>query len=104
MKRFVLFATLIVVGAAVAFSLAPIASEFQPPVRLMSGGVALRVESPGFAAPCWTDLNGDGKPCLLVGQFLSGKIRVFKHLGGEKFAAGEWLRADGKTAEVPGVW
>jgi hypothetical protein len=41
---------------------------------------------------------------LLVGQFHQGKIRAFKHLGGEKFAPGNWLQAEGKVAEVPGVW
>jgi hypothetical protein len=83
------------------------AAEFQPPVRLMAGDAAVRVESPGYAAPCWADLDADGKKELLVGQFAKGKIRVFKHLGGEhfeKFAPGEWLQASGKVAEVPGVW
>jgi hypothetical protein len=70
----------------------------------MAGDAAIRVESPGCAAPCWADLNGDGKMHLLVGQFNDGKIQVFKHLGAEKFAPGEWLQAEGEVAEVPGVW
>lgn len=78
------------------------AADFEPPVRLKAGDAAIRVESPGFAAPCWADLNG--KKQLLVGQFHQGKIQVFKHLGAGKFAPGEWLQADGKVAEVPGVW
>ncbi|MBM3834312.1 MAG: hypothetical protein FJ403_13795 [Verrucomicrobia bacterium] len=64
----------------------------------------VRVESPGYAAPCWADIDADGKKDLLVGQFKEGKIRVFKGLGDGKFAAGEWLKADGKVATVPGVW
>lgn len=80
------------------------AADFEPPVRLKAGDAAIRVESPGYAAPCWADLNGDGKVCLLVGQFNQGKIRVFKHLKEEQFAPGNWLRAEGKVAEVPGVW
>jgi hypothetical protein len=80
------------------------AADFEPPVRLMSGNAAIRVEGPGYAAPCWADLHGDGKMHLLVGQFNQGKIRVFKHLGEEKFAPGNWLQAEGKVAEVPGVW
>ena len=80
------------------------AADFEPPVRLKVGDAALRVESPGYAAPCWADLTGDGQKQLLVGQFNGGKIRAFKHLGAEKFAPGTWLKAEGKVAEVPGVW
>ncbi len=80
------------------------AAEFQPPVRLEAGGVPVRVESPGYAAPCWADIDGDGKKDLLVGQFNQGKIRVYRNLGDGKLAAGEWLKAEGAAAEVPGVW
>jgi hypothetical protein len=80
------------------------AVEFHPPVRLEADGVPVRVESPGYAAPCWADVDGDGRKDLLVGQFAGGKIRVFRHLGDGKLAAGEWLKAEGEVAEVPGVW
>ena len=80
------------------------AAEFHPPVRLLAADEAVRVESPGYAAPCWADLDGDEKKELLVGQFSQGKIRVYKSLGEEKFADGDWLMAEGKVAEVPGVW
>ena len=80
------------------------AAEFQSPVRLMAGSEAVRVESPGWAAPCWADIDGDGKNDLLVGQFNQGKIRVYKNLGGGMLAAGAWLKADGIDAEIPGVW
>ena len=80
------------------------AADFEPPVRLKAGDAAVRVESPGYAAPCWADVDGDGKKELLVGQFNKGKIRVFQHLGAAKFAPGNWLLADGQVAEVPGVW
>jgi hypothetical protein len=73
-------------------------------VRLQADGAAIRVEEPGYAAPCWADVNGDGKKDLLVGQFNGGKIRVFENLGDGKLAAGRWLMAGGKAAEVPGVW
>ena len=78
--------------------------QFQSPVRLTAGGTAIRVESPGYAAPCWADMDGDGKKDLIVGQFNQGKIRVFKNLGAVKFWPGDWLKAGGKVAEVPGVW
>src|ERR1043166_9266987 len=80
------------------------AVEFESPVRLKGGEEFVRVESPGYAAPCWADSDGDGKKDLLVGQFHDGKIRVFKGLGGGKLAPGEWLKAGGKLATVPGVW
>ncbi|MCG3127997.1 MAG: hypothetical protein CHACPFDD_02870 [Phycisphaerae bacterium] len=78
--------------------------QFEKPVRLKAGDELVRVESPGWAAPCLADVDRDGKPDLLVGQFNKGKIRVYKGLGGQKFAAGEWLKAEGSVAEVPGVW
>jgi hypothetical protein len=99
MKR-LLFSALLL-GAGTAFCSA---ADFKAPVRLTAGDAAVRVESPGYAAACWADINSDGKMHLLVGQFNGGKIRVFKHLGGEKFAPGDWLQAEGKAAEVPGVW
>jgi hypothetical protein len=80
------------------------AAEFRPPVRLKADGVPVRVESPGYAAPCWADIDGDGKKDLLVGQFSKGKIRAYKNLGEGKLAAGQWLQAEGTVAEVPGVW
>jgi hypothetical protein len=79
-------------------------AEFEPPVRLKADGVAIRVERPGYAFPCWADVDGDGKCDLLVGQFAGGKIRVFKGRGGTRLARGTWLEAEDKTAEVPGVW
>jgi hypothetical protein len=79
-----------------------VAVEFEAPVRLKAGGVPIRVESPGYAAPAWVDLNG--KRTLLVGQFNGGKIQTFQHQGGLQFAAGTWLQAGGKAAEIPGVW
>ena len=99
MKRLALSA--LVLGGSTALCGA---AEFQPPVRLMAGDAAVRVEPPGYAAPCWADLDAVGKKELLVGQFAKGKIRVFKHLEAEKFAPGEWLQAGGEVAQVPGVW
>lgn len=91
---------LLVVGAAAAGR----AADFHPPVRLMAEGEAVRVESPGWAAPCWADIDRDGKKDMLVGQFNQGKIRIFKNLGGGKLAPGAWLQADRIDAEIPGVW
>jgi hypothetical protein len=80
------------------------AAEFEPPTRLKAGDKFIRVESPGYACPAWADVDGDGKPELVVGQFAQGKMKLFKHLGNLKFEEGEWLKADGKVAQVEGVW
>jgi hypothetical protein len=90
-----------IIAGAVAFG-GP--TEFHPPVRLKAGGVPVRVEEPGWACPGWADMDGDGKKDLLVGQFNGGKIRVYRNLGDGKLAAGDWLKAEGAPAEIPGVW
>jgi hypothetical protein len=97
MKPILFAASLLMVGTAIAS-----AADFYPPVRLKVGDAAIRVESPGYACPCWADIHGEKH--LLVGQFQQGKVRLFKHLGAEQFAPGTWLHADGAVAEVPGVW
>ena len=89
---------------ALAGTLAAGAAEFESPVRLKGGDTLVRVEAPGWAAPCWADIDGDGHKDLLVGQFSEGKIHVFKNLGGGKLTPGAWLKADGIDAEIPGVW
>lgn len=83
---------------------APQGPEFHPPVRLGADGGPIRVEAPGFAAPCWHDVDGDGKHDLVVGQFRDGKMKVYPGLGDGRFGAGRWLEAEGAVAEVPGVW
>ena len=97
MRRHLLSVFLLGSGAAFAS-----AADFHPPIRLKVGDAAIRVESPGYAFPCWANLQG--KNHLLVGQFNQGKIRVFEHLGAQTFAPGKWLQAEGQVAEVPGVW
>lgn len=77
--------------------------RFEAPVRMKAEGEYVKVESPGYAAPCWTDANGDQRGDLVVGQFNKGKMKVY--LGSENgLTEGQWLRAGGKVAEVPGVW
>lgn len=97
MKRLLLSAILLGGGAATCG-----AAEFKSPVQLVAGDQAIRVESPGYACPGWAII--DGKKTLLVGQFAKGKIKAYPYLGGDKFGPGKWLEAEGKVAEIPGVW
>tara|TARA_R110002096_G_scaffold242836_4_gene434684 strand:+ start:1933 stop:2151 length:219 start_codon:yes stop_codon:yes gene_type:complete len=71
---------------------------------LFGGDDPIRVEAPGYAAPCWADIDGDGSAELLVGQFAQGHIWVYPHQGDLKFGKGAKLKAEGEIAEVPGVW
>ena len=95
---------------AISFVLANCASfgpqdpTFHPPVRLSADGAPISVEAPGYASPCWGDVDGDGKKDLLVGQFHKGKVAVYRSLGDGKLAARAWLEAGGAVAEFPDVW
>ena len=73
------------------------------PVLLRDGKAPIDVDV-GHATPYVVDWDGDGKKDLLVGQFSGGKIRVYRNLGDGKLATGDWLKADGAVAEIPGVW
>ncbi|MBK8101325.1 MAG: VCBS repeat-containing protein [Planctomycetes bacterium] len=82
----------------------PQGPQFAPPVRLKGGDAFVAVEAPGFAAPSWHDVDGDGRKDLVVGQFRDGKMHLFKNEGDGKLAAGTWIMAEGNIAQVPGVW
>jgi hypothetical protein len=83
-------------------------TAFEKPMRLRAGDGYVKVEAPGYACPTMFDVDGDGTKDLVVGQFNGGKMRMYKGVasgaGRGSFAAGEWLMADGKVAQVPGVW
>ena len=78
-------------------------STFAPPVRLEAGGKPINVDT-GHAAPCFADIDGDGSPELLVGQFDDGKLRVYPNRGtraAPRFDTFAWFQAGGKEGKVP---
>ncbi|MCA8957390.1 MAG: VCBS repeat-containing protein [Planctomycetes bacterium] len=80
------------------------APEFAAPTQVEADGVPVRTENPGYACPCWADVDGDGRADLVVGQFAGGKMKWYRNLGKGKLGKGQWIEVDGKVAEVPGVW
>ena len=81
-----------------------LAPDLAPPVHVLAGGQPVDVERSGHAAPCVGDLDGDGKPDLLVGQFDGGKLRVYRNTGtagAPKFDTYTYFVAGGQTGRVP---
>lgn len=59
-----------------------LAPDLAPPVHVTAaGGKPLDIERSGHAAPAFADLDGDGKPDLLVGQYDGGKVRLYRNTG-----------------------
>lgn len=80
------------------------AAELAAPVLIKAGSKPIDVEI-GHAAPALADIDGSGKPKLLVGQFGEGKLRIYDNVGSRKtprFSQDfEWLRAGRKVGKVP---
>jgi hypothetical protein len=77
--------------------------EFEKPFRVEAGGAAIDVTI-GHAAPWMKDMDGDGLPDLLVGQFGDGKLRVYKNVGTKNAPAFKdfvFAKACGADATVP---
>ena len=91
-----------ILGAASAYAAAsgPTLAE---PVQIMAGSKPISVDV-GHAAPCLADIDGDGQPELLVGQFGEGKLRIYKNEGTRtepRFGSFTWFQAGGTTGKVP---
>jgi len=74
-----------------------------PPVRLVADGEPIDTEI-GHAAPYVTDFDGDGIQDLLVGQFGSGLLRIYRNEGTHtepQLAAAVTFRAGNEDGRVP---
>ncbi|MBK8975660.1 MAG: hypothetical protein IPM29_07020 [Planctomycetes bacterium] len=92
--------TAIAAGALVA---ATMAQDLAAPVRLTAAGEPITVDV-GHAAPYLYDWDGDGDRDLLVGQFGSGKLRIYPNEGTDtepRYGAFAWFEAGGQVATVP---
>ena len=90
-------------GTAVAAFAASPNAELSAPFRVEANGKPIDVEI-GHAAPLLADFDGDKIPDLLVGQFGSGKLRIYRNTGSAtapKFGAFAWFNAGGAEGKVP---
>lgn len=76
--------------------------DLAPPTRVQAGGQDIDVDV-GHAAPFVGDLDGDGVPELLVGQYGAGQLRIYKNTGTRKnprFDRFTWFEAGGEVARI----
>ena len=78
--------------------------QFESPVRLKAGSDFIDTgKNIGHAGPLVTDLNADGKPDLLVGNF-RGHFQVYMNEGTRaepSYVDKGLLEAGGETAKIP---
>ena len=68
-------------------------------IKLHKVGRSIRIRKVVHALWAYPKATASGGGC-----FTRGKISFYRNLGKNKLAAAKWLEADGKVAEVPGVW
>ena len=96
-------AVLALSGALAAEDGATTPGTLGAPVRIEAAGKPVDVEV-GHADPFVCDWNGDRLPDLLVGQFGSGKLRIYLNEGTrkeQKFGEPQWFMAGGAAGTVP---
>jgi len=101
------FVTFLFMGLAGVLCISPAATA-EPPdleegVKLEADGTPIEVRI-GHLVPVVVDWDGDGKKDLLVGQFLQGKIRLYRNVGTDAkpvFKDFEFVKARGVDISVP---
>jgi hypothetical protein len=87
-----------------AAALAGDSAIFEKPVRLEADGKIIDTgDNSGHAGPTWADVDGDGVPDLVIGDF-SGQFRVcrnFTRTGVPRLGPMTYLMAGGVRAKVP---
>jgi hypothetical protein len=74
-----------------------IALDYQSPVMIQAGGSSITL-AVGHANPLVFDWNGDGLKDLILGQYSSGKIRLYLNEGTNSvpvFSSYTFMQADG---------
>lgn len=87
--------TLLALLAVVALAQTPV---FDAPVAIEANGMPINVGTGGNASPFMVDWNGDGRQDLLLGQYLSGKVRFYENIGEDSapvFGDFVYLQANG---------
>lgn len=97
-------------GSLASLAAAPVAGvsggravDLAVPFRVAAADGPIDVEV-GHAAPVFVDFDGDGLRDLLVGQFGSGKLRLYRNRGTAQapvFSTFAWFQAGGADARVP---
>ena len=92
---------LVMLVSAVAFAQAP---ELADPIPVKANGEIINIGGNGYAAPFYADIDGDGVPDLLVGEFEGGELRIYRNHGtatNPVFKDFEYLKVDGDVAVIP---
>ena len=100
MKKLFCIALMLLVPT-VAFAQAP---KLADPVPVKANGEIINIGGYGYAAPFYADMDGDGVPDLLVGEFEGGELRIYRNHGtatNPEFKDFEYLKVDGDVAVIP---
>ncbi|MFC1530116.1 hypothetical protein ACFL6R_05300 [Gemmatimonadota bacterium] len=100
MQRTPLFVAASFLGLMLQIQVSP---DLEQPFIVTAGDEPIDVDM-GHAAPCFSDIDGDDLPDLLVGQFGEGKLRIYRNVGTRmepRFGDYNYLQAAGADGTVP---